>query len=168
MILSQKITNLCEHGVIVRGRAQFLTYLNPTTEKIGILNIYGHSYTGPRANLWQKIANYPLPDSGFLTPCSHKFLPEVLIIHLTRTTITRGYGWDLANPQLNIRPLSHIYKNQTKRSHTAQTTPLRQESATHRSRESETHPGMENRHPKQPRQKLDVQNCCSTHSGSKK
>lgn len=119
MILSQKITNLCEHGVIVRGRAQFLTYLNPTTEKIGILNIYGHSYTGPRANLWQKIANYPLPDSGFLTPCSHKFLPEVLIIHLTRTTITRGYGWDLANPQLNIRPLSHIYKNQTKRSHTA-------------------------------------------------
>lgn len=61
------ITNsICEHGVIVQGRAQYLTYLNSAFEKVGILNIYGYSYIGPGASLWQKIADFPLSETKWI------------------------------------------------------------------------------------------------------
>lgn len=48
---------------------------------------------------------------------SHPHRPR---IHSIRATILRRLGWNLANSQFDIKPLSHIYKNQRKTSNTTQ------------------------------------------------
>lgn len=66
-LLSARIANLiCEHGVIVRGRAQYVTIQVSPHVKVGIINVYAFNYTGSRKRLWNKISQYPLPAANWI------------------------------------------------------------------------------------------------------
>jgi hypothetical protein len=70
ILLNNKVAdNVHEHGVILQGRAQFVTFKLNAKEKLGILNIYGLNMTSPRASLWQKIAEFPLPGARWIQGC---------------------------------------------------------------------------------------------------
>lgn len=50
IITNQQLSNkICEHGVIIPGRAQFLTIQCTTEIKVGIINIYAVNHIGSRA-----------------------------------------------------------------------------------------------------------------------
>jgi hypothetical protein len=53
-----------EHGIIVPGRAQFITFQLTNELTIGVINIYAHNYTGSRTRLWNRIRHYPLPEAN--------------------------------------------------------------------------------------------------------
>ena len=61
--LIQSVTN---HGVLYPGRAQYITVQLSQQLHIGILNVYGFSETGPRAMLWNHLAQAKLPDAQWI------------------------------------------------------------------------------------------------------
>lgn len=67
ILLTARVANLvCEHDVILKGRAQFGTLQWTSRIKIGILNIYAFNYTGSRTRLWNKIRYYHLPSADWI------------------------------------------------------------------------------------------------------
>lgn len=61
--MASLVTN---HGVLFPGRAQYVTLQLSTTLQIGIINVYGFSDTGPRAMLWNHLAQVTLPDAHWI------------------------------------------------------------------------------------------------------
>lgn len=67
ILLSEKIASLiCEHGVIMKGRVQYVTLQWTSLLKIGIINVYAFNYTGSRSRLWTKIRHYPQPEAHWI------------------------------------------------------------------------------------------------------
>lgn len=67
IILSERMASLVtNHGVLFPGRAQYVTLQLSTTLQIGIINVYGFSDMGPRAMLWNHLAQVTLPDAHWI------------------------------------------------------------------------------------------------------
>jgi exonuclease III len=67
MVLSERMaTSITQHGVLYPGRAQYATFQLSTNLHIGILNVYGYSDTGPRAALWNHLAQVQLPEAKWI------------------------------------------------------------------------------------------------------
>lgn len=61
--LAHAVTN---HGVLYPGRAQYVTIQLSQQLPIGILNVYGFSETGPRAMLWNHLAQANFPAAHWI------------------------------------------------------------------------------------------------------
>ena len=67
IILSERMANsVTSHGVLYPGRAQYVTLQLSPHFQIGILNVYGYSHTGPRAMLWNHLAQAELPEAHWV------------------------------------------------------------------------------------------------------
>lgn len=67
IVLSERMTNITtNHGVLYPGRAQFVTLQLSPTLHVGIINVYGFSHTGPRAMLWNHLAQVELPEAQWI------------------------------------------------------------------------------------------------------
>lgn len=67
ILLSDRINDFVrEHGVIMGGRAQFITLQWTPRLKIDIINIYTFDYTGSPTRLWNKIRQYQLPEADWI------------------------------------------------------------------------------------------------------
>lgn len=67
IIISERLTDcITNHGVLYPGRAQYITIQLSPTLLIGIINAYGFSEPGPRAMLWNHLANTELPDAHWI------------------------------------------------------------------------------------------------------
>ena len=67
IILSEKLSTLVvQHGVLYPGRAQYVILQLSPHLKLGILNVYGFSDTGPRAMLWNHLAQVELPEADWI------------------------------------------------------------------------------------------------------
>jgi exonuclease III len=67
IILSERMTEVITgHGVLYLGRAQYITIQLSTNLHLGILNVYGFSHSGPRAMLWDHLANAELPEAQWI------------------------------------------------------------------------------------------------------
>lgn len=54
------------HGVLYPGRAQYVVLQLSPHLKLGILIVYGFSETGPRAMLWNHLAQVELPEADWI------------------------------------------------------------------------------------------------------
>lgn len=64
IILSERMaTAVTHHGILFPGRAQYVVISLSPHLQLGILNIYGFNDTGPRAMLWNHLAQAPLPEA---------------------------------------------------------------------------------------------------------
>ena len=63
IILSEK-TSLAgtHHGILFPGRAQYVVINLSPRLQLGVINVYGFNDTGPRAMLWNHLAQVTLPD----------------------------------------------------------------------------------------------------------
>lgn len=67
ILISARLAGLiCEHGVIMKGRAQYITIQWTPRIKVGIINIYAFNYTGPRTRLWNEIRHFQLPEANWI------------------------------------------------------------------------------------------------------
>lgn len=67
MVMSERLAaTVIHHGVLYPGRAQYATFQISTNMHIGILNIYRFSDLGPRAILWNHLAQVELPDAQWI------------------------------------------------------------------------------------------------------
>lgn len=67
IILAERLSTLViQHGVLYPGRAQYIILQFSPHLKLGILNIYGFSHTGPRAMLWNDLAQAELPEAEWI------------------------------------------------------------------------------------------------------
>lgn len=64
IILSERIAMaVTRHGILFPGRAQYVVINLSPRLQLGIINIYGFIDTGPRAMLWNHLAQTPLPEA---------------------------------------------------------------------------------------------------------
>lgn len=67
IVLAERlIDSVTGHGVLYPGRAQFVTLQLSSGLHLGIINVYGFSDTGPRAMLWNHLANATVPDACWI------------------------------------------------------------------------------------------------------
>lgn len=66
MLAERMVEHITRHGVLYPGRAQFVTIQLSANLHLGILNVYGFSDTGPRAMLWNHIANTDLSEASWI------------------------------------------------------------------------------------------------------
>lgn len=67
IILSERLANaVTGHGVLYPGRAQYITLNLSQNLQLGIINVYGFSHTGPRAMLWNHLAQVDLPEACWI------------------------------------------------------------------------------------------------------
>ena len=67
IILSERMAiSVTHHGILFPGRAQYVVINLSPRLQLGIINVYGFSDTGPRAMLWNHIAQAPLPDADWI------------------------------------------------------------------------------------------------------
>lgn len=67
IVLSERVAaSVTHHGILYPGRAQFVTLRLSSALHLGIINVYGFSHTGPRAMLWNHLANTPLPEAQWI------------------------------------------------------------------------------------------------------
>jgi len=55
-----------EHGMIILGRVQYLTFKLSSSIKVGIMCIYAQNYITRRARLWQTLTNVALPKAKWI------------------------------------------------------------------------------------------------------
>ena len=61
--MSERVTSfVTQHGILYPGRAQYVVLKLSPLFHIGIINVYAYSHTGPRAMLWNHLANATLPE----------------------------------------------------------------------------------------------------------
>lgn len=59
-------TSVTHHDILYPSRAQYVViYLSPQLQ-LGIINIYGFSHPGPKAMLWNHLANTELPEAKWI------------------------------------------------------------------------------------------------------
>lgn len=64
IILSERMAPAITHyGILFPGRAQYVVISLSSRLQLGIINVYGFSDTGPRAMLWNHLAQAPLPEA---------------------------------------------------------------------------------------------------------
>ena len=62
IVLSERLVeSITHHGVLFPGRAQYVVLNLSARLQLGIINVYGFNDTGPRAMLWNHLAQVPLP-----------------------------------------------------------------------------------------------------------
>jgi exonuclease III len=66
IIAERLVESISNHGVLYPGRAQFVTLQLSPNLLIGILNVYGFSEPGPRAMLWNHLAQTELPEANWI------------------------------------------------------------------------------------------------------
>lgn len=67
IVLSERMSAaVTHHGILFPGRAQYVVVKLSPLLHVGIINIYAFSHTGPRAMLWQHLANAALPEAQWL------------------------------------------------------------------------------------------------------
>jgi exonuclease III len=67
MVLSERLaTTITNHGVLYPGRAQYATFQLSPLLHLGIINVYGYNNTGPRAVLWNHLAQVELPEAKWI------------------------------------------------------------------------------------------------------
>ena len=67
IVLSVKMaTKVTHHGILYPGRAQYVVLNISPNLQLGIINVYGFSETGPRAMLWNHLAQTQLPDAQWV------------------------------------------------------------------------------------------------------
>ena len=67
IILSEQMANsIMGHGVLYPGRAQYITIRLSQNLVIGVINVYGFNLTGPRAMLWNHLAQVELPEANWI------------------------------------------------------------------------------------------------------
>lgn len=67
IILSERLAGvITHHGVLFPSRAQYVVLNLSARLQLGIINVYGYSDTGPRAMLWNHLAQAPLPDAEWI------------------------------------------------------------------------------------------------------
>jgi hypothetical protein len=78
IILNSRLSDkVYEHGVLVRGRAQYITFMLTDKVKVGIICIYGFSHTGSRASLWQRLAEYELREAKWVLEGNFNFIESL-------------------------------------------------------------------------------------------
>ena len=67
IILAEHIASaVTSHGVLYPGRAQYVTIKLSRNLVLGIINVYGFNQTGPRAMLWNHLAQTELPEAHWI------------------------------------------------------------------------------------------------------
>ena len=67
IVLSERASlAITHHGILFPGRAQYVVINLSPRLQLGIINVYGFSDTGPRAMLWNHLAQAPLPDAEWV------------------------------------------------------------------------------------------------------
>lgn len=66
IIADRLASSITSHGVLYPGRAQYITIQLSHSLLLGIINVYGFSDPGPRAMLWNHLANTDLPDAQWI------------------------------------------------------------------------------------------------------
>lgn len=67
IVLSERlITAITHHGILFPGRAQFVVINLSPRHQLGVINVYGFSDTGPRAVLWNHLAQASLPEAEWV------------------------------------------------------------------------------------------------------
>ena len=67
IVLTEQMANIMTgHGVLYPGRAQYITLKLNESLTVGIINVYGFNLTGPRAMLWNHLAQVDLPEAHWI------------------------------------------------------------------------------------------------------
>lgn len=67
IVISERLAlAVTHHGVLFLGRAQFVVINLSSRLQLGIINVYDFSDTGPRAMLWNHLAQTPLPEAKWV------------------------------------------------------------------------------------------------------
>jgi exonuclease III len=67
IVLSERMAaSITHHGILYPGRAQYVVIRLSARLHIGIINVYAFSHTGPRAMLWNHLANATLPEAQWI------------------------------------------------------------------------------------------------------
>ena len=67
IVLSAKMSRIVtHHGILYPGRAQYVVLQISPTLRLGIINVYGFSNTGPRAMMWSHLAQVNLPEAQWV------------------------------------------------------------------------------------------------------
>ena len=67
ILISERLADsITSHGVLYPGRAQYITIQLSPALLIGIINVYGYSEPGPRAMLWNHLAQTELPEANWI------------------------------------------------------------------------------------------------------
>lgn len=78
-LLSPEIAaSITAHGIISPGRVQYITSQWSKDITSGIINVYAHNHTGPRARLWYTIWNCPLPPAQWIVAGDFNMVQKVL------------------------------------------------------------------------------------------
>ncbi|KAG0595095.1 hypothetical protein M758_UG138900 [Ceratodon purpureus] len=67
ILLSPRLSPCIQaYGIILPGRAQYVTLRLAPDMIIGIINVYAHNYTGSRVRLWNTIREFDLPEADWI------------------------------------------------------------------------------------------------------
>ena len=67
IIIAEHLTSaITGHGVLYPGRTQYITIKLSQNLTVGIINVYGFNLTGPRAMLWNHLAQIDLPEAHWI------------------------------------------------------------------------------------------------------
>ena len=67
MVFSERMaTTITSHGILYPGRAQYAIFQIKSRLKLGVLNIYRFSHIGPRAMLWNHLAQTAFPEAVWI------------------------------------------------------------------------------------------------------
>ena len=67
IVLSEMVATLVtHHGILFPGRAQYVVINLSPRLQLGVINAYGFSDTGPRAVLWNHLAQVELPEAEWV------------------------------------------------------------------------------------------------------
>ena len=67
IVLTEQMANIMTgHGVLYPGGAQYITLKLSESLIVGIINVYGFNLTGPRAMLWNHLAQVDLPEAHWI------------------------------------------------------------------------------------------------------
>nr|PNR49067.1 hypothetical protein PHYPA_010963 [Physcomitrium patens] len=103
ILLPEKIASLiCEHGVIMKGRVQYVTLQWTPFLIIGIINIYAFNCTGSRSRLWTKIRHYPLPEAHWILGGDFNMIDQLDDKQGGQDTIGRGQREQVAWGDLQV------------------------------------------------------------------
>lgn len=113
IILSPRMaTRVTHHGILYPGRMQYIV-LNITPQvQLGIINVYGFSHTGPRAMMWNHLAQATLPDAKWVLAGDFNNIESVADKQggSTKTSISPREleSWNRMLLKLGVRDAFHI------------------------------------------------------------
>ena len=105
-------TRVTHHGILYPGRMQYIV-LNITPQvQLGIINVYGFSHTGPRAMMWNHLAQATLPDAKWVLAGDFNNIESVADKQggstKTSTSPRELESWNRMLLKLGVRDAFHI------------------------------------------------------------